>query len=411
MKLLIFSQYFWPETFIINDVAKKLKQLGHEVVVATGKPNYPDGNIFDGYRAYNCQTEEYHEGIKVFRVPVFPRGKGGTLRLILNYLSFVVSGSVLFPWLLRGRSFDHILVFAPSPITQAIPAIVLKFLKRVPVSVWVQDLWPESLSATGYVRSKSLLFFLRWMVKSIYFFMDKILIQSPGFFKPIARLADTEKIIYYPNSVLWEPESKLMILPASLDQIFNHPFCVVFAGNIGKAQSFETIVEAAKILKVETGIRIVIVGSGSMLDWVIRQKLENSLDNIVLAGRYPMHLMPSIYAKSSALLVTLRKDEILGYTIPSKVQAYLAAGKPIIAALDGEGAKTIQEANAGFACAAEDSEGLAQLIKIMSQMKAEDRKALGDNGHAYFRTHFEMSAQVEKLVNIMNNQNDMKDSH
>lgn len=403
MRILLVSQYFWPETFIINDIVHTLNQQGHEVVVATGKPNYPEGKIFDGYQEWGTRQEEYQGNVKVFRVPLLPRGKGGSLRLALNYLSFVFSGSFLFPWLLRGQHFDHILVFAPSPITQAIPAIILKLLKRAPLSIWVQDLWPESLSATGHVRNKTLLALLTWMVKGIYSSADKLLIQSPGFHKSVASLANEQKIVYYPNSMCWQPELVTEPLPEILDNALNHSFCLVFAGNIGKAQSFETVIEAAKILKDLPHIRIVIVGSGSMLDWVKQQKQEYRLNNLVLAGRYPMSLMPAIYAKSSALLVTLKRDEIFNYTIPSKIQAYLAAGKPIIAALDGTGASIIAEACAGFTCKAEDSIALAECIKQMHKLDNAGRNYLGDNGRTYFMKYFEMSAQVKNLVKILNN--------
>ena len=167
MRILVISQYFWPESFIINDIVSKLDGQGHDVVVATGKQNDPDGRVFDGYQAWGMRREHYLERIEVVRVPLWPRGPGGAKNLILNYVSFVLAGLVCFPWLLRRRSFDAILVFSPSPITQAIPAILLKWLKNAQLAVWVQDLWPESLAATGFVRNRYLLKAVGWMVKAI----------------------------------------------------------------------------------------------------------------------------------------------------------------------------------------------------------------------------------------------------
>lgn len=403
MRILLVSQYFWPETFIINNIVHTLNQQGHEVVIATGKPNYPDGKIFEGYRGWGAQQEEYLGSVKIFRVPILPRGRGGSFRLALNYLSFVFSGSLLFPWILRGQQFDHVLVFAPSPITQAIPAIILKFFKRIPLSIWVQDLWPESLSATGHIRNKSLLHLLTWMVKGIYSFADKLLIQSPGFYKPVAHLANEQKIVYYPNSMYLHTEKMVESLPEILEEALDHSFCLVFAGNVGKAQSFETVIGAAKILKNTTDVRIVIVGSGSMLDWVQQQIQKYHLDNIVLGGRHPMSLMPAIYAKSSALLVTLKQDEILNLTIPSKIQAYLAAGKPIIAALNGIGADIIIEANAGLICEAENHVALAECIKNLHKMNQSKRDQLGDNAKVFFMEHFEMQTQTQNLIKILSN--------
>lgn len=168
MRILVLSQYFYPESFIINNIVSKLVEQGHDVTVATGKPNYPDGDVFDGYTAKGVQHDTFQEVVDVVRVPLWPRGRGGAKNLVLNYLSFMFTGLACFPWLLRKRQFDAILVFAPSPITQAIPAILLKWLKGAKLALWVQDLWPESLSATGFVKNRHALRAIGWMVRAIY---------------------------------------------------------------------------------------------------------------------------------------------------------------------------------------------------------------------------------------------------
>ena len=194
LRVLILSQYFWPENFIINDIVRTLDEYGHTVVVATGKPNYPDGKVFAGYRAMGTQCEHYLGRIEVMRVPLWPRGKGGAKNLILNYLSFVIAGLLYLPWMLRGRKFDAIVVFAPSPITQAIPAVALKWLKKAKLALWIQDLWPESLAATGFVKNPHLLKAVGWMVRAIYRHCDTLLVQSRAFVDPVARYAVREKI-------------------------------------------------------------------------------------------------------------------------------------------------------------------------------------------------------------------------
>jgi hypothetical protein len=194
MKIIVLSQYFWPESFLINDIVRVLDEQGHEVVVATGKPNYPDGKIFDGYRARGTQQERYLGKIDVLRVPLWPRGEGGAKNLMLNYLSFVFAGLLFLPWMLRKREFDAILVFAPSPILQAIAAIPLKWMKKAKLALWVQDLWPESLSATGFIRSRHLLKVVGWVVKGIYRHCDTLLVQSRAFVEPVARYTAREKI-------------------------------------------------------------------------------------------------------------------------------------------------------------------------------------------------------------------------
>ena len=177
MRVLVLSQYFWPEGFQINHVVQSLVGRGIEVDVLTGKPNYPEGVVFDGYRAWGCQTEQW-AGAGIYRVPLVPRGTKSAVRLALNYLSFVVSGLVFAPWMLRARSYDAIFVYAPSPILQAIPALFLGRIKRCPVLLWVQDLWPESLVATGYVRSPRVLLAVERVVRFIYRRTDLLLVQS-----------------------------------------------------------------------------------------------------------------------------------------------------------------------------------------------------------------------------------------
>ena len=403
MRLLVVTQYFWPETFIINDLVKHIHNMGHEVTVLTGKPNYPDGVIFEGYLADDIQQEKYEDTIDVFRVPLRPRKSNQSKDLILNYLSFIWSGLRYFPKLVRSRRFDAILVFAPSPITSAITAIPLKWRKKAQLAIWVQDLWPQSLAATGHLNNSFLLKLVDCLVRGIYFFADILLIQSQAFREPIARLANNNKIVYYPNSIdasldLGKDEEQI---PQELSSLLQNKFCVVFAGNIAEAQSVETIVRAAVQLKDHSEIRLVMIGSGSRLDWLHKQKEALQLDNLYLAGRFPMSVMPEIYRYASGLLVTLKNVAIFSLTVPSKVQAYLAAGKPIIAALNGEGARKIEEANAGFACAAEDSVAFANAINTLYEMDEMSRHEMGNNGHAYFNEHYEMKRQAAHLIEIL----------
>jgi glycosyltransferase involved in cell wall biosynthesis len=404
MKILLVSQYFAPESFIINDLVRHIQAAGHQVTVLTGKPNYPQGTIYNGYRLGGIQRERYAGEVDVIRMPLWPRGKGGGLRLAANYLSFVISGLVLAPWLLRGKSFDAILVFAISPITQAIPAILLKWLKKAHLAVWIQDLWPESVSATGFVRNPWLLKTIGWLVKGIYAGSDTLLVQSRAFAEPVARYARKDKIVYYPNS--FEDRSETVadeaLVPEYLLKMLETDFCLVFAGNLGTAQALGTLVGAAERLRHLPSLKLIIVGSGSMQSWLEQQKSEKALDNLLLAGRFPPEAMGPIFRRAKGLLVTLKRDEIFSCVIPSKIQAYLAAGRPIIAALDGEGAKVVEEARAGLTCPAEDAEALAGCIEKLQAMNAAEHDALGRSGRAYFLAQFEMAAQAQRLVEIFN---------
>lgn len=398
LRLLIVSQYFWPESFRIVDVAKTLAEKGVQVEILTGKPNYPQGKIFDGYKASGCQRET-HDGNEVHRVPLLARGRSG-VRLALNYLSFIFSGLAFGPWMLRGKKFDVIFVYAPSPILQALPAIFLGWLKGCPVVLWVQDLWPESLSATGHIKNKRVLKFVEAIVRYIYRKVDLLLVQSEAFVAPVSALASGTPVRYFPNSVdgsFSSPSTGSGLEIAGMDASFS----VLFAGNIGTAQAVEVIVDAAVLLREHSAIQFVVVGDGSRREWMAQQVLEHGLTNLHLPGRFPIETMPGLMQKASALLVTLADQEIFRHTIPSKIQAYLAAGRPILASLDGEGAKLISDANAGVAVPAEDGAALASAILQMYQSLPDERKKMGVNGAAYFKQHFEHDMLVDRLITIL----------
>jgi glycosyltransferase involved in cell wall biosynthesis len=363
------------------------------VTVLTGQPNYPEGSIFPGYRAVAFGHEQF-DGIDVFRVPLVPRGARSAARLALNYLSFVASASVVAPWLLRGREFDVILVYAPSPITQAIPAVLLGRLKGASVVTWVQDLWPESLEATGFVRSPAILSVADAVVRWIYRRNALLLGQSRAFVRAIQAKVPEVAVRYFPNpgeGVGPATESvPVLTLP--------HGFNVVFAGNLGTVQSLPTILDAAERLLDDPDVRFVLVGSGSLSDWLAEEVARRSLTNVVLAGRFPVTAVPAILHQASVLLVSLTKSEILSKTIPAKVQSYLAAGRPIVASMDGEGADLVRESGAGLSAPAEDGIALAECVRQMKRLSPEERARMGAAGRRYYDDHFRPEVLAEHLV-------------
>ena len=396
MKILIVTQYFWPENFRINDLTQELVQRGHSVTVLAGIPNYPDGRVFDAY-LQNPKAFGHYNGATVWRVPMLARGQGA-VRLILNYLSFVVGGCLCGPWRLRGQQFDVIFVFGLSPITLALPAILLGRFKRAPVVLLVLDLWPETLAAIGVVRSPKVLGWVGHIVKFIYERCTLVLGQSRGFLGSIAKYcSDTQKIRYFPS---WAEEvfSHGNLLPALEVPVLPGVFNVLFAGNIGEAQDFPAVLAAAAALKHNTSIRWIIVGDGRKFDWLQKEVTHRSLQsNVLLLGRFPVERMPSFYAHADALLVSLKKDPVFSMTIPGKVQSYLMAGVPLVGMLDGEGAKIITEANAGLVCAAGDSGGLASSVLEMAAMSAEKLLQLGLNGRVYAQNEFGRDLLMNRL--------------
>lgn len=411
MRILIVSQYFWPEIFVINELARTLRDQGHSVVVATGKPNYPDGRVFDGYRSEGTQRESFASDIEVLRVPLRPRRDGSAWSLLLNYASFAFSGMRHFPSLLAGRDFDAILVFAVSPITAALPAIALKWTTKAHLAIWVQDLWPESLAATGHVQNRLLLATVGLMVRAIYRGADTLLVQSRAFVDPVARYARRDKIVYYPNSIRLATgdDASSTDLPSQLSSALASHFCVVFTGNIGSVQAVPTVVEAASRLLDLPEVKLVLIGGGSMAGWAKARQKELGLSNLMLVERLPPTAMPAVYRQSAALLVTLKDDEVLAHTVPSKVQGYLAAGRPIIAALRGEGARVVMESGAGMTCAPEDPEALANCIRSFYRLPGDTRAQMGEAGRSYFSEEFEMNKQARRLVAILHDRKDAKE--
>jgi len=397
MHVLIISQYFWPESFRINDLAVGLVEKGYQVTVLTGLPNYPNGSFFDGYGLFTKHIE-YYNSIKIIRVPLIPRGSSSKLRLILNYLSFALCASILSP-LLCNDKYDVIYVFAPSPITIALPAIVMKKIKRIPIFLSVQDLWPESLTATGSINSAAIIKYVDKLVNYIYTESNKILIQSPSFKLSIDKYGISQnKIEYYPNSVekIFQPIDKSTLAKKFKD--LPDGFIIMFAGNIGEAQDFPTILACAKRLCGYKNIHWVILGDGRARSWVENEVHNLGLqDTVHLLGRFPLDIMPYYFNKADVMLVTLKQDPVFALTLPTKIQSYFACARPILASLDGEGAKVINESGAGLVSPAEDVDGLVDSVLTMYNMSQEERNEMGRNGKIYCDAHFDRELLINKL--------------
>lgn len=395
MKVLIFSQYFWPENFRINEVANSLSERGVNVEVLTGKPNYPQGNLYDEYSAWGFNQDTYR-GIRINRVPVIPRGRS-VWQLALNYLSFVLSGLIFAPFILRKKKFDVIFVYAPSPIIQAIPALFLGKIKGCPVVLSVQDLWPESLLATGYVRSRIIIVMVKWIVRFIYRYVDLLLVQSQAFERPVKAYASGTPVVYYPNSV-----DSIFAAPATIElpsiNGMDGGFSVLFAGNIGSAQAVGVILDAATLLRSHPDINFVVMGEGSSREWMLKEARQRALTNLHLPGMFPAEFMPGLMQSASVLLVTLADQPIFAATVPNKIQAYLAAGRPIIACLNGEGARLVVEAEAGFATPAEDPKSLAEAVLLLYGLSTSERRKMGENARGYYHKHFNHDRLIDRLI-------------
>lgn len=399
MKILILTQYFSPENFRINDFAVEFKRRGHDVSVLTGIPNYPNGKFYDGYGFFKKRSE-FIDGIKVLRAPLIPRGSGSRIRLAINYFSFVV-GAILTSLKLIQNKFDIVFVFEPSPITVCLPAIFIKKVKKIPICFWVLDLWPESVVSAGNLNSGIIIKVLNPLVKYIYNESDKILVSSRGFINSIEEKGiQRKKIDFFPQwaETLFKPVSPDLSL---INGVPKNSFKIMFAGNIGEAQDFPSILETAKMLKSEQNINWIILGGGRKEQWVKNEIKNHRLEKCFhMLGNFPLNKMPEFYANADCMLFSLKREYIFSITIPAKVQSYLACAKPVLAMIDGEASKTIEEANAGLTCPSESPDLLAENIKQLSSLKKNELEKLGQNALNYYKKEFERTMLMDKMENI-----------
>lgn len=397
MKILIVTQYFWPEPFRTNEVATALHQLGHTVEVITGQPNYPEGKIYEGYSA-SSSVWESHNGINILRVPQLPRGENSSLRLVLNYISFALSSCLVGSVRLRKRRYDVILGFGLSPIYQVIFGILIAKTRKIPFVLWVQDLWPESLRITGRNLPETLTELIRTTVSLIYRSSSVVLVQSQAFISPVKALAgDNTPVRYHPNpgdiaSSRGAPEL-MSTPPFQLSNGFN----IVFAGNLGHAQALDDVVEAARILKAYSDIHFYLVGGGSFLPEMKKRKKSYSLTNLHLPGRFQPDCIPSILSQASVLLVSMKSDSVISLTVPSKIPTYMSQRKPILAYLDGEGADIIAKSNSGYVCSPKSPRLLADTILNMRNMNESELAQLGRNAYSYYCKNFDPLMLSRKL--------------
>lgn len=399
MKILIVSQYFYPENFKVNDIAFDFVKKGHDVTVLTGKPNYPNGRFFEGY-SFLGKKKEIINGVNVIRVPLFPRFNCSGKYLAINYLSFLFFTFFAIHFRVKGK-FDVIFSHLPSPLTSAIPGVWLKRKFKAPLVLWVLDLWPESVSANSNIKGGFLIRQLKKVINYIYKNSDKILVSSNNFKTSIVKNFNVaeDKVDYFPNwaeDVFTQTHTNNLEIP-DLPKGFN----VMFAGNLGDSQDFEAVLNAAELTK--ESVNWVLVGDGRKAGWIKNQKQERQLDNVYLLGRFPLETMPVFFEKSDAMLVSLKDDPTFALTIPAKVQAYMASKKIILAMLNGEGKDLVNESGTGFAVSAGDFKNLAKTAIKIKALTQDERVAIEKVSKDYYNNHFSKDFLFEKLDKTFKN--------
>jgi len=398
MKILLLTQWFDPEpTFKGLAFAKELKRQGHDVQVLTGFPNYPGGKIYEGYKLKLYQREEI-EGISILRVALYPNHDSSALRRILNYISFAFM-AMLFGIFVTKKA-DVIYAYHP-PLTVGLAAILIKFFRRTPIVYDIQDMWPDTLKATGMLNNNKILNFIGSVCKLVYKFVDHIVVLCPGFKQLlIERDVPKEKISVIYN---WCDEQGLtQAKPAKLEyqQLMQNKFNIVFAGNMGKAQALDTILEAAKKFKNIQDIQFVFVGGGTETERLKQRSIVENISNAVFIPQMPMTEVGGVLQLSDLLLVHLKKDPLFEITVPSKIQAYMAMGKPVLMAVAGDAAELVQKAECGCIAISEDATSLQQAILKAYHLPASERLQMGINAQNFYKQELSLESGVKQFVSI-----------
>lgn len=394
MNILVVSQCFYPDNYHINHIVQDMCSRGHTVTVVTGKPDYATSRVPKEYKWFR-KHHEYLGTVEVWRVPIFARRHGAIMRFF-NYLSFIITGSI-FCSFKNFNSFDVIYIWGASPITMAIPAIVLKYRYKKPIFYYCLDLWPESMKAFN-VGEKNIVFrTVKILCKWIYSKFDKVAVTSKPFIEYIKTVNEYNKdITYLPQYGADE------YLDKNFTTTDNGIVDFVWAGNIGYVQNIETLINAVEKIKDEPNFIVHIVGDGSAKkhyeELVNKKQLNNK---IIFYGRVPFADMEKYYKLADACLLTLDGSNKIGETLPVKMQGYMAAGKPVIAAINGAGQQTIKESNCGLVVDYNDSEGLANIMLNFIKNK-EKYSSCGENARKYFKENFTKEKHFEVLEQLLN---------
>ena len=399
-RVLVVTQTFYPENFKSNDIAFELAKRGYEVDALVSIPNYPEGVYYKGYGVFKKRKEKIND-VNIYRVFQTPRGrKASSIGLSMYYLTYMFFGSLWAVWFsIFHKKYDSIFVFQTSPVTQALPAIVLGKLRGIPIYTWVLDIWPDAVRSN--TNNKYIISLLAKFTDFVYHSSQKILISSKGFAELVCERRNFQyKIIYFPN---WADDFSKM--PKNVSPKLPKGFLIMMAGNLGEAQCLDEVMNVVLLLKDIKELKWIFVGDGSKKQWLESFISENKLEDVVyLLGRHPASEMPAYFAKADAMLLTLNANKRhLQAVVPARLQSYMSAGKPVLAMADKGCAEIIRESDCGFVVPAGNSENLAMIIKneVMTNLEAFAQK--GQNGYSYYKQHFAKSYCIDNLEDILNN--------
>lgn len=392
--ILVISQYFFPENFRINDICKQWVAKGYKVTVVTGIPNYPQGKFFKGYGFFKKRNELY-EGINIIRLPIIARGNS-SIRLVLNYLSFVISGGI---WSLFSKMKPtHVFIFEVSPMTQALPGVWFAQRKNIPCLLYVQDLWPENVEIVTGIKNPLIIQSIGKMVDYIYKHSTKILTTSNSFINAIEnRGVPRDKIQFWPQYA----EDFYQVIGNKPDNKTVEELSIVFTGNIGTAQGLEILPLVAariKIMELPQKIVFTLVGDGRYKSELKKIIFDQDLSEyFYFIDRQPAEKIPEILSKHDVALLTLANDKLFSMTIPAKLQSYMACGMPIIGSVSGESSNIIQESHSGMTSSPEDVEMFIKNLLRFSEISKKDLNIMGANSREYYEQNFNKDKLLKEM--------------
>lgn len=399
-RILLLTQWFDPEpTFKGLVFARELVRQGFEVEVLTGFPNYPGGKVYPGYRIKWLQREVI-DGVQITRVPLYPNHDQSAFKRVLNYLSFAASS--LIYGLFVARKADVMYAYHP-PLTVGITASLIRLLRRIPVVYDIQDMWPDTLRATGMIGNVRALGVVAAVCRWVYKRVNRIVVLSPGFKRLLIERGVPENkvgVIYN-----WADEASLTSPQGRLPERFpgKDRFRILFAGNMGKAQALNAVLEAASLLRVQASrVCFVMLGGGVEVERLKKQATEMGLDNVVFLPPVPMAEVGTLLQAADALLVHLRQDPLFEITIPSKTQAYMAVGKPILMAVDGDAADLVRDSGGGVVAKSEDATDLARAAAELAALSQADLDRLGNNARDYYQNRLSLAVGAKRFADIFN---------
>ena len=406
MRILVISQYYYPEQFRINDICKELVNRGHEVTVLTGIPNYPEGKYYKGY-SLTKKRKDIKDGVNIIRLPIIPRGKK-SIMLILNYISFIISG---FFWSkFTRKKFDKVFIYEVSPMFQALPGVWYAKRRKIDCYIYVMDLWPESIQLVTNLNNKMVLKQINKIVDYIYKNCKKIFTSSESFIENIYKRGHSrDKLIFWPQYAeeFYKPLNREKCKKKEMN---TNNFKIVFAGNIGYAQGLEIIIEATKILKQKNRkVIFYLIGNGRAKEDLIKQVKDNELqDYIKFIDRQPAEKIPEFYANADMSFITLKKNLISDEILPAKLQSYFACGIPILGSADGEIKQVIEKSKAGFCVESGNAEKLAKQIEECMKLTKEELIQMKKNARDFYEKNYEKQMLLNKLEKEMEIRKDDK---